>query len=276
MRPSSDIDPAKATVDPRRKRKRKLRDRPEPLPAIKDAEAETLAAIERMPINPGLTLEPASDGEGWVYTPIHSDLDLFEKQIAVALGSRSSSVITTFLSDLQRLCGEAWDSDLRRWKANETQLNAALAMVADWQPANTAQAALAAQAVAVHWMTMRLSSQALNRGNMVLEKDAALAAKLARTYSQLCLTMQALKGTSQTARQSISVKRDSHHHQHIHVHRDGGEEKNLGQPHEPRAATIDGCTALPSPIEGSEAVVPFPGGEGQGGLQQTRRKRGST
>jgi hypothetical protein len=88
--------------------------------------------------------------------------------------------------------------------------------------------------------------------------------------------MQTLKGKKRTARQSISVTRDSHHHQHIHVHRDGGEEKNLGQPHEPRAATIEGCAAVPSAIESNEAAVPFPGGAGQDRLQQTRRKRRST
>lgn len=237
MRPSSDIDPAKVTVDSRRKRRRKLRNRPDPHPAAKAAEADTLATLERMPINPGVMLEAADDGEGWNYTPVHSDGDLFEKQLAVALGSRSLAVITTFMSDLRRLCGTAWDADQQRWKADETELNAALGMVADWQPENTAQAALAAQMVAVHWMTMRLSSQALNNGAMVMERDAALAGKLARTYAQLCETMQTLKGQKRTAKQSITVKRDSHHHQHIHVHREGASPVFDGQCH---AKPIDG------------------------------------
>lgn len=221
-RPVSDIDPAKATVDAKRTRKRKLRNRPDPHPAVKAGEAEALAALERMPVNPGVMLEPADDGEAWQYTPTHNDGDLFEKQLAVALGSRSSAVIRTFMSDLRKLCGSAWDADLQRWKADETELNAALGMVADWQPENTAQAALAAQLVAVHWLTMRLSAQALNNGGMIMEKDAALAGKLARTFAQLCETMQALKGNKSRASQSIKVTRESHHHQHIHVHREGG------------------------------------------------------
>lgn len=273
MRPSSDIDPAKATVDAKRKRRRKLRNRPDPHPAVKAGEAKALAALERMPINPGVMLEPASDDEDWHYTPLHNDGDLFEKQLAVALGSRSTAVIHTFMSDLRRLCGTAWDADLKRWKADETELNAALGMVADWQPENAAQAALAAQMVAVHWMTMRLSSQALNNGAMVMERDANQAGKLARTYAMLCETMQKLKGNKRTAKQSFSIKRESHHHQHIHVHREGGGEENVGQPQEARAATIEGRASLQGPLQGNGAVVPFPSGEGQDCLPQARRRK---
>ncbi len=219
-RPKSDIDPKRVNLEGKRKRGRKLRDRPEPLQSQKDGEAEALARVRQLPVNPGVMLEPSADG--WLYTPPHNDRNLWELEVAASLGTRSPSVVNVFLRDLRRLAGTAWDADLKRWKADETELNAALGMVADWQPENTAQAALAAQAVAVHWMMIRLAAQALNGGGMVMDRDAALAAKLARTYAQLCETMQGLKGKRRTARQSISVSRQSHHHQHIHVHRDGG------------------------------------------------------
>lgn len=57
-------------------------------------------------------------------------------------------------------------------------------MVADAQPKTTAEAALVAQSVAVHLVTMRLAKQALNNGGMVMEREAALMGKLARTYTQ--------------------------------------------------------------------------------------------
>jgi hypothetical protein len=272
MRPESDIDPRKLDVEPRRRR-RKDRGKPDPKPNLKAGKEDATARAMARPLSPGVMLEPR--GDGWQATSPHSDGDLWELQLADAFGTRSHSVIRAFVHDLRKLCPEAWDEDLRRWKANETDLNAALAMVADWQPENTAQAALAAQLVALHWMVMRLSSQALNRGHMIMEREAAIAGKLSRTYAQLCETMQSLKGQKRTASQSISVKRESHHHQHIHVHRDGGDAKNVGQPHEARAAPIEERTSLPGPIEGNGAVVPFPGGEGQDRMQQARRGRGS-
>lgn len=260
-RPNSDIDPAKATVDANRKRKRKLRNRPDPHPAVKAGEAKALAALERMPINPGVMLEPANDGEGWHYTPLHNDSDLFEKQLAVALGSRSSAVIQTFMADLRKLCGSAWDADLGRWKADETELNAALGMVVDWQPENAAQAALAAQMVAVHWMTMRLSSQALNNGAMVMERDAALAGKLARTYAQLCETMQTLKGKRKPIRQTIKVEKTLKQEVRYYDLRGGGAEDASSRVHErgePRPARIIDQRSLVRREDESGVVVPMP------------------
>jgi hypothetical protein len=198
-------------------------------------------------------------------------------QLAVAFGTRSVSLIETFVRQLKSLCPQDWDEDLGRWKTSEREWNALLAMVADHQPENASQAALAAQMASVHLMQMRLAKQALNSGGMVMEKDAALASKLARTFAMQCETMQALKGKKQTAKQSISVTRESHHHQHIHVHRDGGSEENDAQPQEARARTIEGCAALPGPREVNGKVVPFPGGEGEEGLPQARwRKSGGS
>lgn len=274
-RPVSDIDPAKATVDARRTRRRKLRNRPDPHPAVKAGEGEALAALERMPVNPGVMLEPADDGESWLYTPTHNDADLFEKQLAVALGSRSSAVIRTFMSDLRKLCGSAWDADLQRWKADETELNAALSMVADIKPRSTQEAALAAQMVAIHWMQMRLSAQALNNGGMILDRDAALASKLARTYTMQLDTLQALRGRAKGTRQTIRVRRESHHHQHMHWHRGDGE--NDGRPQatdgwELRAAKPAERPALPCPDEINGEVVPFPG-DGQRSVSPSRRAK---
>lgn len=272
-RPKSDIDPKRVNLEGTRKRGRKLRDRPEPLPSQKQGEVDALAKVKRMPVNPGVMLEPAEDG--WLYTPPHNDTNLWELEVAASLGTRSHSVVNVFLRDLRKLSGTAWDADLQRWKADETELNAALSMVADIKPRSTQEAALAAQMVAIHWMQMRLSAQALNNGGMILDRDAALASKLARTYTMQLDTLQALRGRAKGTRQTIRVRRESHHHQHMHWHRGDGE--NDGRPQatdgwELRAAKPAERPALPCPDEINGEVVPFPG-DGQRSVSPSRRAK---
>lgn len=227
MRPESDIDPRKLDVDPKRKRRRKDRSKPDPKPALKDGEAAATERALARPLSPGVMLEPM--GEGWKVTAPHNDADLWELQLADAFGTRSHSVMTVFLRDLRKLCPQAWDEDLKRWKDSEVDLNAALAMVNDWQPENVAQASLAAQMVATHWMVMRLSAQALNNGHMVMEKDAALASKLSRTFAAQCETMMLLQGKKVPVRQTIRVEKTLRQEVHYHDHRTGGVEETDGQ-----------------------------------------------
>jgi hypothetical protein len=100
-------------------------------------------------------------------------------------------------------------------------------------------------------------------------RTAAAAGKLARTFTLQLETLQTVRGRKRTARQSIKVRKETHHHQHIHVHR--GEGQSEGQPHGPRAATVDHCAALWSPEPGREAL-PLPGDEGQGAVQNPRKR----
>lgn len=271
-RASGDIDPRRLDVEPkRRRRRRKDRAKPDPKPALKADEAKATARAKRRPLSPGVMLEPGK--HGWRTESPHNDPNLWELQLADAFGTRSHSVMRVFMRDLRRLCSQDWDEDLDRWKANETELNAALAMVADIQPQNTAEAALAAQMVAIHWMQMRLTQQALNNGGMIMEKDAALASKLARTYTMQLDALQGMRGGKKPSRQSIRVKRESHHHQHIHIHREGDAGKTDEQPQEARAATVEGRAALSGPREVHGQVVPFAGRAREEGLPQARRSK---
>lgn len=226
MRPESDVDPRKLNVEPR-KRRRKDRKRPDPPQANKEAEERSLDRVRSMPISPGVMAEPTPGG--WRTVAPHNDPGLWEVQLAEAFGTRSASLARTFLAQLRKLCAEDWDDDLGRWKFDETEWNALLALVADHEPQNATQAALAAQMAAVHMLTMRLASEAFNRGHTTMDREAGLTSKLARTFAQQCETMAILKGGKRTSRQAISVVRESHHHQHIHVHREGGSEENGSQ-----------------------------------------------
>ena len=258
-RPSSDIDPRNFDVEPPRKRRRKNRTKPDPKPILKAGEQAAVDRAMARPFSPGVMLEPR--GDGWEAEPVHNDRDLWAVQLADCFGTRSHAVMEVFLHDLRKLCPQAWDADIQRWKDSEVDLNAALAMVADWQPENTAQAALAAQLVALHWMMVRVSAQALNRGGVVFEKDAALAGKLARSYAHLCETMQALKGQRQTVHQTFKVEKTLKQEVRYYDQRGGGGPDCASRAHERSEPQLARIADHSAPVRGKDeggVVVPLP------------------
>lgn len=250
------------------KRRRKDRSKPNPPDNLAAGKEDARAFADSLPTMPGLVLEERDDALE-IQSP-HNDKTLWELQLVQAFGTRSRALLNVFLMQLGRLCPKDWDEDRREWRTDETQWNALLALVADWRPENSAQAALAAQMAATHLMTMKLSEQALNRGHMVMPLDAALASKLTRTFAIQCETMLALKGQSRTTKQSIHITKETHQHVHQHIHEGGGGE-NGDRPHQARTATASECPALPSQVQIDRQPLPSPRGEGQEGLSQARR-----
>ena len=259
------IDPAKLDVAERPRRHRRKRNRPEPAPELRKWEkaAEKRAFARNYP--PGVMLEPGGlDTEEW--TSPHSDPGLWELQLADAFGTRSQAVITTFLDQLESLCGRnLWDKDAKQWRLDENEFSAALAMVSTIRPRNEMEAALAAQMVAIHLLTMKVTARALEYDYDT--RTAAAAAKLARTFTMQLEALQSLRGRKPTARQSIRVRKELH--QHVHYHR--GEGENERQPHGPPAESNDGRAALPSPQPGGDAV-PLPSRKGKGTMPDARRR----
>ena len=126
------------------------------------------------------------------------------------------------------------------------------------------EAALAAQMVAIHLLTMKVTARAIKYDYDT--RTAATAGKLARTFTLQMETLQKLRGRKRTARQSITVRKELH--QHVHYYRGEGESEE--QPHEPHATIVDQCTALPSPEPGGESVQ-VPGNEREGAMPIARR-----
>ena len=166
-----------------------------------------------------------------------------------AFGTRSKAVITLFLRQLESLCSEGhWDEKAHQWRLDENEFSAALAMVNAIKPKNEMEAALAAQMVSVHLMQMKCSARAIRFEHD--DKTAAVAAKLARTFVMQTQALQALRGRSKTARQSIKVTKELH--QHVHYHR--GDIETDGQPQATRAGQPEKLPTLPSPNEGGKVV----------------------
>lgn len=242
------VNPAALDVVSKPKRKRRARNRPPPSPELHEwARGAEVRALTR-PHPPGIILEPAGyDIEHW--TSPHDDPDLWGLQLADAFGTRSRSVISTFLAQLAGLCGEShWDDKAKQWRLDENEYSAALAIVNAAKPRNEMEAALAAQMVAIHLLTMKVAARAIKYEYDT--KTAAVTGKLARTFAMQLETLQRLRGKQKTTRQSIRVKKELH--QHVHYHR--GDSETDGQPQATRARKSEELPALPSPDEGGDVV----------------------
>ncbi len=270
-RPTSDLNLRRIDAGTPLKRRRKDRKKPHPPENLKAGKAAARAFADTLPVMPGVVTEARGRGpsETWQVQSPHNDEELWTLQLVQAFGTRSRALLETFLVQLAKLCPEAWDDRERAWKVDETEWNALLALVADHQPENSAQAALAAQMAATHMLMLRLSAQALNRGHTVYHHDAALASKLARTFAIQCQAMQALKGKARTATQSIHVHKETH--QHVHHHGGGGDFGRQSHGPAESGRTIEAGEAvwseepcrqsLPSPCREGQEPMPLPRGK---------------
>jgi hypothetical protein len=241
--------------------------------------------LRRTP-NPGVLLEQA-EGQNWKYGPHHRDMEAWQVQIFDAFGTRSASACRVFLDQLAELCMGDPDYGPNGWCPNEIQLNAALNIVSGVRPRNEVEAALAAQMVAVHFMTMTLSARVM-RNPHGDPRTAAAAGKLARTYAMQCETMARLKGRAGKQKITVKYERHNHHHEHKHIHAEiGGGVPGFGdQPREPSecrsgrklsdevpAIENEGGPALPGPNAARDAM-PMPSDQGPEAVPHPRRRSG--
>ena len=192
------------------RRPRKAADKP-PMPAHMEASAAKAIKRHRQRLlNPGVAVEVVKVGEPYVLSSPHRDNAAWEAMVCDALGTRSVSTAQTFLYQLTELCSQNWhpsevEGEHGQWCPDEAEVNMVLNMVAGIKPRNELEAAQAAQMVAVHLMTMRLSAKAL-KGAVVAPQDAAIAGKLARTFVMQAEGLAKLRGRKPTTRQTITVR----------------------------------------------------------------------
>ena len=200
-----------------------------------------------------ITAEPGGWSYGNPYRP--ADELAWCSLMFEAFGTRQRGVADVFVNHLARLCSSQWDEKARAWRPDESELQTAIALVQSLAPRNEAEAALAAQAVAIHFATMKLAHNLAGRSNPDARTLSSLAA-LAKAYVRQLEAMQALKGRK-VSRQKITVRNERHVHHHQHVHVDRGVPSSGGQPHGPHAALAEPSTAL-SRTHSTGVVVPMP------------------
>jgi len=267
-----DIDPAAtdvATAPTQRRTKRAV----QPMPALLEPWAvKAKARMSARPASPGLMLERRGPNDFVPVSP-HDNDEVWQLQIHDAFGTRSPSTVRVFIEQLRTLCGQSWDEQDHAWRPSETELTAALNFVNSVQPRNEAEAGLAAQMLAVHFMTMRLSAEALRTSDA---RTASVAGKLARTYAMQMDTLQRARGKGRSTRQHITVRHEKHIHSHQHQHVAAwgcapppSVPRATGEHHveriEHRAAHDGGSAPLPGPDTGG-AVVPLAGRRRKAGL----------
>jgi hypothetical protein len=225
---------------------------PEPPDELREWETAADRRMCNRPYPPNIILEPDGAG-GTHWTAPHADGSLWILQLCDAFGTRSQAIVTTFLRQLQGLTnGRLWDEKAQDWRVDEIELSAMLAIINSLKPRNEMEACLAAQMVAVHLMQMKLSAHALKNPHDA--RTAAVAGKLARTFTGQIDAMQGLKGKRRTVKQTITVRKETHQHVHYHDHRGAGEGER--QSHAPDGS----ATARISTVSGEDEdgrVVPF-------------------
>ncbi len=220
--------------------------------------------------NPGVAIEVEKVTEfGFKLASPHSDTEAWQAMVCDALGTRSEATALTFLNHLVQLCDRNWHPDDKNgggeWVPDECQLNMILNMVAGIKPKNEMQAALAAQMVAVHMMTMAVSERCLRTYGCADPHLLSAASKLARTFAIQNEALAKLQGRK-TSRQKITVTHEHHQHQHVHMHR--GESEIGSQPH---AKGADASFAALRSDNAPTTAVPLASGERQAGVPNARR-----
>ena len=199
---------------------------------------------KRTTTNPGVVIDRQQGG--WDFGAPHRNLAAWQVQIIDAFGTNSISTAMVFLAQLSKLTEQKWSEASLRLEPDERELNAALNLVTSMRPSTEMEAALAAQMVAVHWMTMKVAAQAVS-GDVVDPRLASVAGKLARTFAMQMETMARTKGKAGVQR--ISVKSQRHEHKHVHVHATPGGQHFGDQPHAPRPTTKVHIIGSPIAIE---------------------------
>ena len=211
--------------------KRKAGAKPAMAKALEPIASQAKARLRRRHANPGVAVELEKGEEGYRVASPHRDHEAWEAMVCDALGTRSIATAKTFVHSLVQLCSQTFqaaEDGAGEWCPDETKLNMVLNIATSIKPRNEMEAALAAQMTAVHMMTMKTAAQALE-GWGTDPRSAALAAKLARTFTLQWEALMRHRGRRRTVRQSITVSHEKHIHHHQHVHIKGGGAENGGK-----------------------------------------------
>ncbi len=225
--------------------------------AITDAKGRVLGRALRM------TVAVDETGNTMHVGPPHSDTEGYGYRLMDTFGTRSGAFADLELRRLLKAMGPN-----NATPADQTTINAALAVVDGIKPENEVEAMLAAQMAVTHMLAMQAMSRA-HWADMIPEYQTAgnLAIKLSRTFT---MQMEALAKLRRGGEQTVRVE-------HVHVHNGGqaivgnvtgaggggGPLRSQSQPHatdDPRALVL----APSSPVlceDAERETVPVATGE---------------
>lgn len=239
-------------------------------------EAGQLATLDHFerPCSPRVLIEKTKTG--WEFSSPYRDEDgeAWEALLFQAFGTRSAALMNHFLNVFTKLIGEKhWDERRQIWTPDQDSFDAIIAMVHSMQPQNEAQAAYAAQLVALHVSAMKLGENcAQSYGD---DRSRSILNKTVRAFGDGLERMGRLQGKikPREVHQTIQVIYNDNRDQRMQFA--GGTARNGGQAHGTHgwagnagdAESIDARPALPRPQSGGE-VLRLSCGEGQAGLSR--------
>jgi hypothetical protein len=210
------------------------------------------------------------------------DWELWACLLLDAFGTRNLAVAHAFMRQLGEFCPDVFDGDNRRFILDGELFQQALAIVRSLKPQSEAESAIAVQAVAVHFCSMKVAENINGRLGLDARTAASLAA-LVKAYGTQIKTLRQIQQREKTKRQVIKVQKNvTINYDARQVHYPGGGSANPeSQPHATRAlragATHAGGVIEVPPVPSADACRPavqIPSGEGQASLQATRRGKG--
>lgn len=229
---------------------------------------------EQMLVSPFIPDIACNDERGW-HSPYSNkkDDDRWWSMFFSMLGTRQCAVVDMFFRQLTALCGQEWRADLEQWETNAGEMRACFGFIQSLKPKNVAQAALAAQLVALHIHQLRLA-EGIRGYSCSDPRTAATMARLTKAFADGMLTLQKLQGKVRKSKQIIRVETHHHHHQHIHYEQTGGSPINGGQVHAADGSPAIECAALPSSDTPGQSLS-IASRKGQARLPDARRRKGN-
>lgn len=224
---------------------------------------DATAALESRPVAPRIRIERTKEGWGFACPYRDEHKDDWTALLFNAFGTRSISVMEHFLDAIASLVGEGFYDDERNcWMPLERDFQAAINIINALDPQDEAQAAYAAQLLALHLSSVKLGAQCSK--SYADPRTSAILAKTVRAYGDGMERMLRLQGkiepkqVNQTI-QVVYVDKRS-------VHFNGGVDPNGGQAHGTAGGAAVSCPALPSPCSNNGQHLSIASGEGQASL----------
>jgi hypothetical protein len=145
------------------------------------------------------------------------DLDLWAALILECFGTRVLDVGQAFMRQLAAMCPDVLYEGEDHSRVDEEALRQALAIVYAMRPRDEAEAAFAAQLVAVHLVTMTMGSTLRHH---VDRRSANALAGLVKAYGQGLTALRGMQAPARRrSRQTFITKKEIHVHQHHHDER---------------------------------------------------------
>lgn len=230
---------------------------------------EAIREMQRRPCAPRVLIQKTETGWDFVSPYRNEDKDRWTALLFQAFGTRHGPIMNHFMEVLTKfLPHNHWDEEGRFWFPDQGAFDAMIAIIHSLKPENEAQAAHAAQLVALHLVSMKLGESAAH--SYWDQRTTALLCRTVQTYGDGLERFARLQGRlkPREVNQTIQVVYVDNRDQRVLA--PGGGPDFGGQAHGTARGEAVQCPALPGPSANDRPRVPLAGSEGQARMSFSR------